>query len=58
MTRVGSEKAPIRAAHLAAGIMALVFMFLPAANDYFQHSWSAATPGSPTAAEAKQRTLM
>lgn len=29
--------APIRAAHLAAVIVALVFMFLPAANDYFRH---------------------
>jgi hypothetical protein len=29
--------APIRVAHLAAVIVALVFMFLPAANDYFRH---------------------
>jgi hypothetical protein len=49
--------APIRAVHLAAVIAALVFMFLPAANDYFRRASSAATPGSPTAA-AKGRTRM
>jgi hypothetical protein len=34
--------APIRAVHLAAVIAALVFMFLPAANDYFRRASSAA----------------
>ena len=29
--------APVRTAHLAAVIAALVLMFLPAANDYFRH---------------------
>jgi hypothetical protein len=40
--------APIRAVHLAAVIAALVFMFRPAANDYFRRASSAAgAPGSP-----------
>jgi hypothetical protein len=39
--------APIRAVHLAAVVTALVFMFLPSANNYFRHASSAAgTPGS------------
>ena len=41
--------APIRIVHLAAVIAALVFMFLPAANDYFRRASSAAgAPGSST----------
>lgn len=41
--------APIRVDHSAAVVTALVFMFLPAANDYFRRVSSAAgTPGSPT----------
>jgi hypothetical protein len=41
--------APIRAVHLAAVLTALVFMFLPAANNYFRRvSSDAGTPGSPT----------
>ena len=49
--------APIRAVHLAAVIAALVFMFLPAANNYFRRASSAAgAPGSPTAAAAKEKT--
>ena len=49
--------APIRAVHLAAVIAALVFMFLPAANNYFRRASSAAgAPGSPTVAAAKERT--
>jgi hypothetical protein len=48
--------APIRIVHLAAVIAGLVFMFLPAANDYFRRASSAAGgPGSPTAAAAKER---
>jgi hypothetical protein len=47
--------APIRVVHLAAVIAALVFMFLPAANDYFRSASSAAgTPGSPTVAPTKE----
>jgi hypothetical protein len=37
--------APIRVVHLATVIAALVFMFLPAANDYFRRASSAA--GAP-----------
>jgi len=49
--------APIRAVHLAAVILALVFMFLPAANNYFRRAPSAAgAPGPPTVAAAKERT--
>jgi hypothetical protein len=49
--------APIRAVHLVAVVTALVFMFLPAANNYFRRASSAAdTPGSPTVAAAKERT--
>jgi hypothetical protein len=48
--------APVRAVHLAAVIAALVFMFLPAANNYFRRASSAAgAPGSPTVAAAKER---
>ena len=46
---------PIRVVHLAAVIAALVFMFLPAANDYFRSASSAAgAPGSPTLAPTKE----
>jgi hypothetical protein len=46
--------APIRVVHLAAVLAALVFMFLPAANDYFRVASSAASaPGSPTVAPTK-----
>jgi hypothetical protein len=49
--------APIRFVHLAAVIGALVFMFHPAANDYFRRASSAAgAPGSPTGAAASERT--
>jgi hypothetical protein len=49
--------APIRAVHLAAVIAALVFMFLPAANNYFRRASSAAgAPGSPTSATTRERT--
>jgi hypothetical protein len=41
--------APVRAVHLAAVVAAMVFMFLPAVNNYFRHASSTAgTPGSPT----------
>ncbi len=41
--------APIRTVHLVAVIAALVFMFLPPANDYFRRpSSTAGAPGSPT----------
>jgi hypothetical protein len=41
--------APIRVVHLVAVLAALVFMFLPAANNYFRRASSAAgTSGSPT----------
>jgi hypothetical protein len=41
--------APIRVVHLAAVVTALVFMFVPAANNYFRRASSAAgTPGAPT----------
>jgi hypothetical protein len=41
--------APIRAVHLVAVVLALVFMFLPAANNYFRRVSSVAgTHGSPT----------
>jgi hypothetical protein len=41
--------APVRAVHLAAVVAAMVFMFLPATNNYFRHASSTAgTPGSPT----------
>ncbi len=47
---------PIRIVHLAAVIAGLVFMFLPAANDYFRRTSPAAGgPGSPSAAAAKER---
>jgi hypothetical protein len=49
--------APIRTIHLAAVLAALVFMFLPGANNYFRRASSAAGAlGSPTAAAAKERT--
>jgi hypothetical protein len=47
--------APIRAVHLAAVLAALVFMFLPAANNYFRSASSpAGTLGSPTVAPTKE----
>lgn len=47
--------APIRAVHLAAVIGALVFMFLPVANDYFRRAPSAAgTPGPPAGAARRE----
>jgi hypothetical protein len=49
--------APIRAVHLAAVVTALVFMFLPAANNYFRRASSTAgAPGSSTVTAAKERT--
>jgi hypothetical protein len=49
--------APIRVVHLAAVLGALVFMFLPAANDYFRsHPSAAGGPGSPAVASTKEGT--
>jgi hypothetical protein len=46
---------PVRVVHLAAVIAALVFMFLPAANNYFRSASSTAgAPGSPTVASTKE----
>jgi hypothetical protein len=48
--------APIRAIHLAAVLAALAFMFLPAANTYFQRASSPAGAfGSPTVAPTKEK---
>jgi hypothetical protein len=48
--------APIRAVHLAAVIAALVFMFLPAANNYFRRASKATgATGPPTAAPTNEK---